>query len=200
MADVQHGGLTLSNGVGGINGIHVGQNYVFASEGAQNAQVVGAGDVGKFAFRTDQNEMWAAVTAGTGIENWRMITADTEAAASSSLDTTTSSTFQDKVSATLQPINATWLVSGSALISHSNVTGTPSLRLRETSVGVDLLTRDYQIEVNAVSNVPSAFLVSTILTTTLDSPTKVVSLQFAVIAGTGTMSISDAAVRAVVTS
>ena len=200
MADVQHGGLTLSNGVGGTDGIHVGQNYVFASEADQNAQVVGAGDVGKFAFRTDQNEMWAAVTAGTGIENWRMITADSRAEASPSLDTTTSSTFQSKVSATLQPINATWLVCGSALISHTNLTGTPGLRLRETAVGVDLLTRDYQIEVNAVTNVPSAFLVSTILTTTLDSPTKIVSLQFAVIAGTGTMSISDAAIRAVVSA
>jgi len=50
-----------------------------------------------------------------------------------------------------------------------------------------------------IGNVLSPFLVGQIITTTLDSPTKIIALQYAVASGTGTMTISDALLRAVLT-
>ena len=197
MADIQHGGLTFAGGPGGIDGIHVGQNWVFASEAMQNAQVVSAADVGKMAFRTDQSEMWAAVTAGTGIANWRHVTEIEQGANSSSQDSTTSATFQTKASAELLPINGTWFVFASALVSMSNTSGNGTYRVRETTADAALMTRNWISEMQDALNVLSPFLVGTITTTTADSPTKIVALQYAVDSGGGTLTISDAIIRAV---
>lgn len=193
MTDVQHGELTLSNGVGGVNGIHVGQNYVFASEAEQNAQAIGAADVGKFAFRLDEAEMWCAVTAGTGIENWRHVTEQDARASSLSQDTTTGTTFITKVALELLPINATWSIAATAFVSHSNTVGRPQVRLRETTADVALMTRDWENEMKDTATVLSPTLNTDIVTTSLDSPVKVIALQYAV-SGTGTMAISDAGI------
>lgn len=196
MEFVNHGDLTLASGPSGTNGIHVSQNYIFANEAAQAAEVVAADDVGKMAFRTDLDILWAAVTAGTGMINWRHVTETIKAAISSSLDTTTSGTFQTKVSVPLLAIDGTWFIFASALLSHSNITGNPSARLFETTTSTAIMTRDWIGEMQDVENVLSPFLVGSIVTSNSDSPPLEVALQYAVESGTGTLSISDAIIRA----
>lgn len=191
MANVEHGTLKFSNGPSGENGIHVGQNYVFATEGLQAAQVVTADDIGKFAFRSDQNEMWCAVTAGTGIVNWRHVTEQDARAGSASQDQTTGTTFITKVFVELLAINATWAVAANSFVSHSNTVGRPQVRLRETTADVAIMTRDWENEMKDTATVLSPTLNANIITTVADSPALIVALQYAV-SGTGTMTISDA--------
>lgn len=197
MANVEHGILKFSNGPAGENGIHVGQNYVFATEGLQDAQVITADDIGKFAFRSDNNEMWCAVTAGTGIENWRKVTGQGVRGTSLSQDEVTGATFVTKTTVQLLAINATWAIAANSFVSHSNTVGRPQVRLRETTADVSIMTRDWENEMKDTNTVLSPTLNTTIITTVADSPPLIIALQSAV-SGTGTLTISDAGMNATV--
>ena len=71
MVDKQHGEIVALDGPLGVDGIHVTHNYSFANESTQDTFTVTVTDIGKVCRRLDIDGFFIAVTAGTGLENWK---------------------------------------------------------------------------------------------------------------------------------
>lgn len=112
----------------------------------------------------------------------------------STSDTTSGSTFLTKVSVSVPAENATFIVEVSALVSHSNTTGNPSVRLQNTT-DATTLGRTWVSEMADSDNVMNASWRYE-FTNTVAAGAKTLALQYAVASGLGTMTISDAMITA----
>lgn len=109
-------------------------------------------------------------------------------------DTTSGGTPLTKVSVTIPAENATWLVVVTALVSHSNSTGNPAVRLQNTTDAATL-GRTWESEMDDSANVLSATLRQE-FTNTAVAGAKTLALQYFVTSGSGTLTISDAYITA----
>lgn len=114
--------------------------------------------------------------------------------ASAGSSTTSGTTFLTKASVTIPAEDGTFIIEASALISHSNATGNPGARLQNiTDAGT--LGRVWESEMADSDNVLSVTL-RWVFAQTAVAGAKTIGLQYALVSGTGTMTISNAVITA----
>ncbi len=104
-------------------------------------------------------------------------------------DTTSGSTPITKCSVTIPAEDATFIIEAAALVSHSDTTGNPSVRLRNTTDAVTL-GRVWNSEMEDAANILTADYRREFVQTAA-AGAKTIELQYFV-TGSGTMTISDA--------
>ena len=129
---------------------------------------------------------------GSGGLEW--LAADDLVNSSTGNSTTSGTTFLTKVSIVIPAEDATFIIRAVALVSHSNTTGNPSARLRNTTDAVTL-GRDWNNEMSDTDNVV-ALVLEWEYAQTVVAGAKTIALQYALASGTGTMTISNAIITA----
>ncbi len=189
--DVPFIGLdTTGGGNGGLSAIHVGdrtpEGNVTANGGALFARDDGA-DSTVYVKRVD----------GTALGWWDLLNpviSDYSAGTSTST-VALSSSPTSKASITIPAENATFVITAKALVSQSNLTGQPSIRIQNTTDTTTLNTRNPVIEVKDTDMIVSVE-VEVEFVQTVGAGAKVVDLEFGLLNVSGTMTISDARITA----
>lgn len=109
---------------------------------------------------------------------------------SSGSDTTSGGTFLTKASITIPAEDATFIIRAKALVSFSNATGNPEIRIHNVTDAATL-GRVWNSEMADSENILSAVLDREFVQTS-GAGAKVLALQYAVGSGAGTLTISDA--------
>lgn len=109
-------------------------------------------------------------------------------------DSTSGTTELTKVSITIPAEDATFIIEAGALISMSNTTANGEVRVQNTTDAATL-GRAYNKEVADSENVVSAVFKREFVQTAA-AGAKTIALQYSIASGTGTISISDAFIRA----
>jgi hypothetical protein len=104
--------------------------------------------------------------------------------------TTSGTTFLTKTSIVLPAEDETFIVEAHALVSHSNTTGNPGVRVRNQTDAATL-GRTWQSEMADSDNVISTAFRREVVQTVVGGA-KTIALEYALISGSGTMTISDA--------
>lgn len=175
-------------------GSSAGRSRVFV--GSRNPEGNVSANAGDLYVRDSTSDSTVFVFKGTDATNngWYDLFNPPIRDFDSTEDTTSGSTYLTKVSISIPAEDATFIIEVSALVSHSNTTGNPSVRLQNTT-DASTLGRAWVSEMADSDNVMNASWRYE-FTNTVVAGAKTLALQYAVESGLGTMTISDAMITA----
>jgi len=151
-------------------------------------------DIERAARQLDDNSLWALTginpTAWSSLTGGGVGVVEVIKEFSPGLESTSGAVPLTKCSVVIPAVEATFIITGTAMVSFSNVNGHSNVRLFN-STDIDVLGREWEIEMEDTNSIVSPVLRQE-FKQTIAAGAKTIEFQYFVGQGSGTIAISDA--------